>query len=67
MNGFVIRFSALKPDSDQKTAQLASIQFFLAKFPGANGLSKVVSFPRKSTLKLKTTKSDHKIPNWVKE
>ena len=43
VNGFVIHFSALKPDSDQKTAQLASIQFFLAKFPGANGLSKVLS------------------------
>jgi len=54
VNGFVIRFSALKPDSDQKTAQLALIQFFLAKFPGANGLSKVLEvFQENPLLSLK--------------
>ena len=38
VNRFVVSFSSLEHDSDQKTTRLASKCVFSAKSPGANGL-----------------------------
>ena len=45
VNGFVVSFSSLQQNSDQKTTRLASKHVFQQNLQGANGLSYTFCFP----------------------